>query len=220
MKRLIEFLSGICAALLLASLTGCSGLPQGHSFPDVWPSAIDYQPSGEPLPEQTGPILSVSFLQYGGSGEGSGETTAVILTDLLIQRLQQKGVAARSVAMQQPLQAAEQLNCVIERLSYLILPKYPRTVKYEAQLSCALTLPGAARARWTQKLAQRYEVQTVFNTMTKLSTPYEQTLYRQCIVPLWDAMAVSLKTYLDHAPAAELSVTAPEAPAVRQIYSK
>jgi len=188
-------------ALLLAAIAaaGCAGFVQTHAFPPIWPSAIDYAVSDAVRPEQTGPTILVSPLIYGTGQEGSGPASAMVLTEALVQRLQQKGVAART-STGTPIPDAERLDCAVEKLTYTILPNYPRTVKYEAELACELTPPETAKPRWQQRLSQKYEKVTVLNTMTKLPVPYEATLYRECIIPLWDAMSISLKTYLDYAP--------------------
>lgn len=209
----------------IAASAGCvAGFAKTHSFPPIWPSAIDYAVSDAVRPEQTGPMILVNTLNYGTGEQGSGPATAMVLTEALVQRLQQKGIAARTSAGT-PIPDAERLDCTVDKLQYTTLPKYPKTVQYEAEMACSLTPPQTAQPRWQQRLAQRYDKVTVLNTMTKLPVQYEATLYRECIIPLWDAMAISLKTYLDHAPTPAAPAAAPEPapprePAVERPFSK
>ena len=55
----------------------------------------------------------------------------------------------------------------------------------------------AKNVGWERKLEQRYDERVLFNTMTKLPEHHEPILWKECVVPVWDAMAVSLRLFLD-----------------------
>jgi len=130
------------------------------------------------------------------------------LTELLIGELRE----AHILAARQEAEAAPNpmfLACDVPALRYIERPRYPRSIRYEAQLHCALTDASQA-VRWERTLDQRYDELVIFNTMTKLPKKYEMTLYRECVVPLWEGMAYGVQLYLKRpAPPAPSSVTTP-----------
>ena len=146
------------------------------------------------------------------------------LTDLLVEKLHQRGIDASKNPHE--LNATDTLYCGVPSLGYTVAQGYPRRLQYQANLACSLVDRTSQAVDWQRHLEQRYDESIVFNTMTKLPESHEPILWRECVMPLWDAMAVSLRLYLDRPPMprTHVQVGAPEetdaAPAVEAEYHK
>jgi len=181
------------AVALAACLGGCQGrLQQVHPFPLTWPGSV-------PLPEHA-PTVSVHPLQRAlQPSEGSeGIPSDAVLSALLIKHLHANGVNAILEAPDAST-ARYTLGCTVPALGYGLTEGMPRERVYEAALACALRDEQTQTVVWERRLAERYERTVVLDLMTKLpSKPHEheRLLFRECIVPLWDAMAANVGTVL------------------------
>ena len=124
-----------------------------------------------------------------------GLPTDAVLSVLLIKHLQVNGInAVLEASDAAPIRYA--LSCTIPTLGYEEIAKgYPTTHRYRAELSCALSEPPSEQPVWQRKLEQQYDDTVVLDLMTKLPPEphkHDRVLYRECIVPLWDAMASSV----------------------------
>lgn len=218
----------VLGGVFLLISSGCANRIDHQTFPMIWPSSVSLPvPKSGPSQPESGPMILVDPVRYGDFDEADMPATVSVLTDLLAQRLQIKGIAARTSPAQAPSMPAR-LQCGVEKLTYTRYSHYPATTVYEAELSCSLEELGLKRPRWTQKLAQRFEKIEIVNTMTKLPSQHEKILFEECILPLWDAMAVGLKTFMEYAPDASSSAVVepdlgreqPQSETTRQIYSK
>jgi len=194
-----QHLAGIIGALGLAALAGgCGSLPQeSRQFPDVWPGT---QPLSEQAPtvsvapitmlEQSAPALPEAAVEPGQEGL----PTAAVLSALFVKHLHVSGVNA----VLEPPDAATarySLDCRVPRLGYTTHEGYPEQWRYRAELSRALRDEQAQTEVWRRTLAQQYDDTVLLNLLTELpAVPYkhDRILYRECIVPLWDAMAQSV----------------------------
>jgi hypothetical protein len=117
-------------------------------------------------------------------------------TQLLVHQLRSKGVRAFS-ADTGVAEADYVLTCTVPRLGYTIRPRYPRQVRHEAQLSCSITEPAGQVVRWQRDVERHYDVTTLLNTMTKLPPKHDSELLQECVLPVWDGMAYSVRLFLD-----------------------
>ena len=182
---------------LAALLVGCqTQVQQVHPFPFTWPGSA-------PLPEHA-PTVSVYPLQRElPRDEASGEASAgipsdAVLSALLIKHLHANGVHAILEAPEAST-ARYTLGCTVPTLGYGLTEGTPKERVYQAELACRLRDEQTQTVVWERRLAERYERTVVFDLMTKLPPkPYEheRLLFRECIVPLWDAMAANVGTVL------------------------
>lgn len=117
-------------------------------------------------------------------------------TQLLVHQLRSKGVRAFR-AEAGAAEADYILACTIPRLGYTIRRRYPTHVRHEAQMSCSITEPPGQTVRWQRDVEQHYDVTTLLNTMTKLPPKHESELLQECVLPVWDGMAYSVRLFLD-----------------------
>jgi len=120
-------------------------------------------------------------------------------TQFLVHQLRSKGVrAVTSDTSAGPTDYV--LACTVRHLGYTIRRRYPTQVKQEAALSCSIVEPPAQAVRWQRALERRNDVTTLLNTMTKLPPRHEAELLRECVLPVWDGMAYSVRLFLDRPP--------------------
>ena len=184
-----------CALGLAALLAGCQGrLHQAHSFPATWPGS---QPLGEDAPTVT--VLPIQFDAgpgEAGAADGEGLPTAAVLSALFIKHLH----ANRVNAVLEPPEAATArytLGCTVPQLGYTVQEGAPSRRRYRAELACRLRDEQAQAVVWERNLWQDYEQTLVFDLFTHLPPrphQYDRVLYKECIVPLWDAMASTVAT--------------------------
>ena len=181
-------------ALLGGSLlSGCQAtLPDAHQFPSTWPGS---QPLGEHAPTvSVQPILLNLARADTPSEEREGLPTAAVLSVLLIKYLQVNGVNA----VLEPADASTAkyaLTCTVPRLGYTVQQAYPQKRLYQAELACTVKDQETQTVVWERRLSQQYEQASLLNLLTKLPQPphkHERILFRECVMPLWDAMASSV----------------------------
>jgi hypothetical protein len=187
---------------LACALSGCAtGSSTTTAFPSTWPGST-------PLSERA-PTVSVEPLQMAAeaqppaaaeSGEvgAEGLPTAAVLSVLLMKHLQVAGVNA---VLEKPEASTAEygLSCSVPKLSYGDASNFPKQRTYVAELVCTLKDEQTQAELWKRTLTQKYEETVVWNMMTKLpDQPHRQdrVLFRECIIPLWDAMASSVATVL------------------------
>lgn len=178
------------AGLLLG---GCQGAAtQRHAFPSTWPGS---QPFAQDAPiVQVLPIQLSAPSAEASSSSSEGLPTAAVLSALFVKYLHVNGVNAILEPHQDEV-ARYLLQCDVPKLSYEVGEGYPKTRSYQAELACLLLDGQTRETLWKRQLTQRYEKSTLLDLMTKLpETVHEddRTMYRECIVPLWDAMAQSV----------------------------
>ena len=117
-------------------------------------------------------------------------------TQLLVHQLRSKGV--RAVTSDTGARHAHYvLACTVPQLGYTIRRRYPTQVKHEATLSCSIIDPATQAVRWQRNVERHNDVTTLLNTMTKLPPRNEAELLRECVLPVWDGMAYSVRLFLD-----------------------
>ena len=120
-------------------------------------------------------------------------------TQLLVHQLRSKGV--RAVTSDTGARHADYvLACTVPQLGYTIRRRYPTQVKHEATLSCSIIDPATQAVRWQRNVERHNDVTTLLNTMTKLPPRHEAELLRECVLPVWDGMAYSVRLFLDRPP--------------------
>lgn len=167
---------------------------ESSRFPTTWPGS-------QPL-SQTAPTVHVLPIQVAGEADqpaadaDQGLPTAAVLSALFVKHLQVNGVNAalepKDAALVQYL-----LSCSVPQLAYEAGERASKDRRYQAELACALMDAHTQQAVWHRTLRQRYDKTTVLDFMTKLPPSVhedERIMYRECIVPLWDAMAQSVGT--------------------------
>ena len=181
----------LTAASLLA---GCQGQwQQAYRFPFTWPGS---QPLGEDAPTVSVEPLQVIVDQPIHVPDGDpGVPTAAVLSVLLIKHLQVNGVNA---ILERADNATAQytLTCTVPQLGYGEKETYPKGRLYRAELVCALKDGQTQQVLWTRRLTQDYEQTVLLDLLTKLPEEphqHDRVLYRECIVPLWDTMASSVR---------------------------
>jgi hypothetical protein len=200
---------GIILAALAA--VGCRAQTRTttHAFPSTWPGSTplsEHAPtvSVQPLRiETTGPVPQVPDPQ--------GLPTDAVLSALFVKYLHVNGINA---VLERPeeMTARYTVGCSVPQLGYDITEGFPKARHYRAEISCQVKDAQSQAVVWERKLAQRYDETVVLDMMTKLPDQphrHDRTLYQECIVPLWDAMASSVSTVvasrqaLPDAPAAD-----------------
>ncbi len=192
-------------AVTLSLLGGCrTTLQETHAFPATWPGS---RPLGENAPTVSVQPFQMDVKQVevptserqaseGNREEPEGLPSAAVLTVLFIKHLHANGVNA-ILEPSDGSTAQYTLGCAIPQLGYGERQPYPRQRLYKSELVCTLKDEETQTVVWKRSLAQHYEETALFNMMTKIpAQPYEpeRVLFRECIVPLWDAMASSVGT--------------------------
>ena len=202
---------------LAALLAGCAGrLREARAFPAIWPGS-------QPLSEDAPTVSMVPIQREAGQGEvrvegKEGLPTAAVLSALFIKYLHVNGVNA---VLEEPDAATARytLSCATPQLGYTVQEGMPSQRLYRAKLACTLRDEQTQAVVWERSLTQDYEQTLVFDLFTQLPPQphqYDRVLYRECIVPLWDAMAASVATVV--VSRQQLSQPHPDEPA-RQIAS-
>jgi hypothetical protein len=187
--------AGLGVALSLAALlAGCqSQWRQAYRFPFTWPGS---QPLGEDAPTVSVEPLQVIVDHPIHVPDGDpGVSTAAVLSVLLIKHLQVNGVNA-ILERAEAATAQYTLSCTVPQLGYGEKDAYPKGRLYRAELVCALKDGQTQQVLWTRRLTQDYEQTVLLDLLTKLPEEphkHDRILYRECIVPLWDTMASSVR---------------------------
>ena len=181
--------------LVAVAVSGCQApLHETRRFPATWPGSA-------PLSEGA-PTVSVLPVEVPGApsdpraSDEEGLPTAAVLSALFVKYLHVNGVNA-ILEPAENTTAQYVLQCTVPQLGYELHPRYPKGHRYQAEMVCELKDGQTRQSVWQRRLTQRYEETTLLDLMTKLpATPHKEdrTLYRECIVPLWDAMAQSVGT--------------------------
>lgn len=142
-------------------------------------------------------------LTHPAAEAGEGSPTAAVLTALFIKHLHAAGVNA-VLEQAQEATAPYAVGCAVPRLGYTQKTGYPEQFDYEAELVCTLTETQGQKMVWKRSLQQRYETATLLNMFNVPKEPniHDRIIYKECIVPLWDAMASSVRTALISRPPA------------------
>lgn len=180
-------------ALIL--LAGCqSQWRQAYRFPFTWPGS---QPLGEEAPTVSVEPIQVTVDQPIHLPDGEpGVPTAAVLSVLLIKHLQVAGVNA-VLEPSAEATAPYTLSCIVPQLGYGVKAGYPPGRLYRAELVCALKDGQTQEVLWRRRLTQDYERTVLLDLLTHLPEEphqHDRMLYRECIVPLWDTMASSVRT--------------------------
>jgi hypothetical protein len=181
------------AAGLAVVLGGCqAGLQEAYKFPVTWPGS---RPLGEEAPTVSVlPLkLNVDQAQVAPQGE-EGLPTAAVLSVLLIKHLHVNGINA-ILEREESSTAQYTLDCSVPNLGYGVQGKFPQERYYKAELKCVLKDEQNGEVIWERNLAQGYEEMVLLNMLTHVpAEPHkdDRVLFRECIIPLWDAMAASI----------------------------
>lgn len=195
MRRLAGW-SLICALALAASGCQRTSWRQAYRFPFAWPGS---EALGETAPTVSVEPLQVAVDQPIQLPDGDpGVSTAAVLSVLLIKHLQVNGVNA---ILERPESATAQyaLSCAVPQLGYGVKEGYPKERLYRAELVCALKDGQSQQMLWTRRLTQDYEQTVLLDLLTNLPRePHkdDRILFRECIVPLWDTMASSVRAVM------------------------
>ena len=192
-RRARRMLGCVLSAAVL--LGGCqSQWRQAYRFPFSWPGS---QPLGEEAPTVSVEPLQVVVDQPVHLPDAeAGVPTAAVLSVLLIKHLQVAGVNA---ILEKPDEATAPytLSCIVPQLGYGVKDGYPKGRLYRAELVCALKDGQTQGILWKRRLTQDYEQTVLLDLLTNLPEEphqHDRVLYRECIVPLWDTMASSVRT--------------------------
>ena len=201
----------ICGLALAAAGCQSTSWRQAYRFPFTWPGS---QALGEEAPTVSVEPLQVAVDQPIQLPDGDpGVSTAAVLSVLLIKHLHVNGVNA---ILERPESATAQyaLNCTVPQLGYGVKDGYPKGRLYRAELVCALKDGQSQQILWTRRLTQDYEQTVLLDLLPNLpEEPHknDRILFRECIVPLWDTMASSVRAVVISR--AELSTHASARPA-------
>lgn len=149
-----------------------------------------------PFRGEAAPALLVNPVVADSATDKMGHLNSEEFTQLLIHQLRSKGVRAFRVGAG-VAEADYVLACTVPRLGYTIRRRYPTQVKHAAKLRCSILDPSTQTVRWQRDVERQYDVTTLLNTMTKLPPKYEAQLLQECILPVWDGMAYSVRLFLD-----------------------
>ncbi len=200
----------ILVGLLFAA--GCAPqLQQARPFSSTWPGSTPLSENAPTVSIQ--PIKVEASLTHPTTVEGEGIPTPAVLTALFIKHLHAAGVNA-VLEQAQEATAPYALGCSVPRLGYTQKTGYPEQFDYQAELVCTLTETQGQKMVWKRSLQQRYETGTLLNMFNVPEQPniHDRIIYTECIVPLWDAMASSVRTALISRPPAMESVQAANSP--------
>ena len=180
---------------LALGLCGCGGpVRESREFPATWPGSQPLEPGAPRV--QVLPIQMVSAAAAPVTPLPEGLPTAAVLSALFVKHLHVNGVNA-ALDLPPAAQADYLLQCTVPQLKYDTVGDYPKTTRYQAELACLLLDAKTQQSVWQRSLRQDYETTSVMNLMTHLPLSVhrdERIMYRECIVPLWDAMAQSVGT--------------------------
>lgn len=181
-------------ALALSTAAGCrQQVRETHAFPATWPGST---PLSENAPTVTVEPLRIEVGTVPTMPDPQGLPTDAVLSALFVKYLHVNGINA---ILERPEEATAHysVGCSVPQLGYDIKEGYPKERHYRAEMSCRLKDAQSQAVVWERKLAQRYDETVVLDMLTKLPDQphrYDRTLYKECIVPLWDAMASSVST--------------------------
>jgi hypothetical protein len=185
-------------AALILPLAGCQSghWRESYQFPATWPGS---EPLGEDSPTVSVAPLAVTVNQPITLPEGEpGVPTAAVLSVLFVKHLHVNGINA---ILEKPEEGTAQygLTCQVPRLGYGVKDQFPTGRLYRAELTCTLRDGQTQETLWTKRLTQDYEQMVVLDLMTNLPEEphkHDRVLFRECIVPLWDSMASSVRAVM------------------------
>jgi len=134
------------------------------------------------------------------------------LTQLLIGFLEGQGLPAKRA--EPGSEDSPQLACRVTRLEYAKRRPYPSRRRYEAELSCVVTGWVSNTTPWARTVSRAYEEMVLVNTMTKLPSQHDAVLLNECVLPVWEGMAYSVRLFLDR------PLVAPPSPSREPILAK
>ena len=181
---------------ILIVLAGCRSTQEAAvQFPATWPGS---KPLGEDAPTVSVLPIAIAGNQAipSTSSEEGGLPTAAVLSALFVKYLHANGVNAILEAPEATT-AEYTLACTVPELGHGAQEAYPKERRYRAELACKLQDGQTQQVVWERSLKQHYDETEVLNFLTNLPPePHrdDRILYRECIVPLWDAMASSVGT--------------------------
>jgi hypothetical protein len=187
---------------MLLCCGGCAMTPpaETHPFAATWPGSVPLSEQAPTVSVQ--PVLMVAPGTLPTPTASEGIPTAAALSALLVKYLHVNGVNA-ILESPESTTARYTLQCTVPQLGLTLRRGYPEQRLYEAQLDCTLRDEELAVVVWKRSFSQRYEDFALLNLMTKLpDTPHkdDRVLFRECIVPVWDVMASSVRTVLASQP--------------------
>lgn len=141
------------------------------------------------------PTLLVNPITSNAATSQPGRLNSEELTQLLLAQLRAKGIRAFRENADSPTDYV--LSCTVPRLGYSIRRRYPTYVQHAAMLSCSIIDPSTQVVRWHRDVERHNDVTTLLNTMTKLPPRHESELLQECVLPVWDGMAYSVRLFLD-----------------------
>jgi hypothetical protein len=137
-------------------------------------------------------VMPIQIDRSKGLDIASGEE----LTELMVNKLQSHKVRTARFEGESGMAVDFRLACEVPELGYTEARGYPRRLHYKAELHCVIKDSASQAIRWKRELNQQYEESVLFNAMTKRPEHHDRVLYRECVVPLWDAMAYGVKLFL------------------------
>lgn len=145
---------------------------------------------------EAAPIVLVKPVVADPAAGQTGHLSSDEFTQFLVHQLRSKGV--RAVTSDTGARHADYvLACTVTHLGYTIRRRYPTQVKHEATLSCSIIDSVTQAVRWQRDVERHNDVTTLLNTMTKLPPKHESELLQECVLPVWDGMAYSVRLFLD-----------------------
>jgi len=181
-------------------LAGCASVAKTYTFPSAWPVGLG-QPTRSPLMEtKATPSVGVQRLQVAVAEPAEGQTvskaaqTADVLTDRLVERLNQKGIPAGRVSSVNPSDDYL-LRVSIPRMDYTIQSGYPKRVIYATELELTMVHRTSGQVAWERKLTENFQETEILNMMSRLpkkADPHQEILLSKGIDPLMDRVAAGL----------------------------
>ena len=171
-------------------------------------SASSRRSSQAPLSGEAAPTVLVKPVVADPAAGQTSHLSSDEFTQLLAHQLRSKGV--RAITSDTGAGHADYvLACTVLQMGYTIRRRYPTQVKHEATLSCSIIDPVTQAVRWHRDVERHNDVTTLVNTMTKLPPRHESELLRECVLPVWDGMAYSVRLFLDRPPMATRTESVP-----------
>lgn len=180
--------------VLLVALAGCaSPESQAYHFPATWPGSA---PLAEAAPTVSVQPLTMTMVGHVDAAPQLGLPTSAVLSALLVKHLHVNGVNA--ILEEPQIQTAQYaLDCMVPQLGVAIHKGYPQKRLYQATLACTLREASTDTVVWKRRLTQDYELTILVDLLTKIEPrphAHDRVLFRECIVPLWDRMAMNVGT--------------------------
>ena len=157
-------------------------------------SATPPAPASAAATEQ--PAIAVRVTVVGVPGEATADREALAqgLAQSLADGLQADGYAA-TVASEDSTGAAYALACDVQEAGVERFRHGGTSLAYRLAGDC--TFARGESILWKDAVHQQYDEEIFFNTMTKLSVPYEARWVRECLLP-WRRWIVWRTTHTLH----------------------